>query len=125
MPRLRMQDYYCALCMEKTGHCIELSDEMPSSIDSCPEQLPCGVCGEMANRTFSVPRLMIKGAVPDGTDRGDGWRVAREIAQVRSESFDKPWAARGAHHEQIRKLEEVSATKINHRNRQKPMKGNA
>lgn len=118
----RVQDYWCALCYSRTGHTIELEDDAPQSIDSCPQEMPCESCNNPhAYRVFSAPRLMTRAAVPDGTDRGDGWRIAREAARVHSESLSQPWFKRLDHEKEVARLNR-RAERESHRNKHEPSK---
>lgn len=121
----RVQDYWCPHCTSRTGHLIELEDDVPNSMDSCPQEMPCHTCGNLkAYRVFSVPRLMTRGAVPDGTDRGDHWRLHKEKAKVESESLNLPHDKRLQHHKEMQRLDE-RASKVSARNKTAPLKGNA
>ena len=117
----RVQDYLCPECGWRSPHLIELADDVPNSMDSCPEEAECFACDSRARRVFSAPATMLRAAVPDGTDRGDGWRVARDLARARSASFSLPPDKRGDLHREMASLERASA-KVDHRNRQEPSK---
>ena len=93
MGRLRSQDYYCE-CGWQDALLIELPHDVPYSIDSCPATTRCPECGADAARTFGAPATM-NVALPDGTDRGDTWRLMKTEAQLKRKRKAIPPKKRG------------------------------
>lgn len=94
MAKLRMQQYRCLACRHSFDELVELPDGAAMSMDSCPQSIRCGECGDDAVPVISAPRIM-NTALPDGTDRGDTWKRAKEAAHLRRARRDLHPSKRG------------------------------
>ena len=87
--RFHSQNYRCADCGSIEPELIELAPDAPRSTESCPEVIsdtPCSHCrGTNRQRTFGAPMLGLA-SLPDGTDRGNRFNMAKEAAYLRSDA---------------------------------------
>jgi len=109
--RLRSQDYWCDVCDCRFVRVVEIAEDAEFSSTACPQTVKCEMCGwEDAYPVIGAPRVL-KASLPDGTSRGDAWKLTREISDLRSKSFDLPPEKRGELNSEMDRLESVVKTK--------------
>lgn len=104
MGRYRSQDYWCDHCEIRFWELVELPPDVEFSMDICP-RIVHTTCGTPdAQPVIGAPRVL-KASIPDGTSRGESYRLTKEIAARKSESFDLPWQQRGELNAEAARLE--------------------
>lgn len=92
--KLRSQDYRCQECGWTDVLVVEIPDGEEPQLLNGPVVIPCFSCYSEAERVMGSPRVL-KASVPDGTDRGELYRATKEMARLKSASFDLPPDKRG------------------------------
>lgn len=89
------RDFECTSCSHRFYELLKRSED--DGFAMCPD------CGGSAERIVSRPNTMHR-ALPDGTDRGDNFKRAKEANDREIEMYDLPRDKRGDHKKEIKKL---------------------
>ncbi len=103
MPRWRSQDFHCDDCQFRFAEIVEFPADAEFGIEACPES-PCPHCGSSSRPALSAPCIMQR-SIPDGLFRSDSYQMTKEIARLRSDSFDLPPEKRGDLNGEIDRVE--------------------